>query len=468
VRARVVRGDGLLVLVVCGFASLVATQAGRVMSSDGWLSLVAGRLIAHHGLPSRNGLTVLGHGHRWVDQQWLAQVLLYGVERVGGIPLLVALHAVLVVAAFAAAVVAARVRGARPPSIALIAVIAILPFFATASVVRPQSFVYILFVALVVMLSSRRELSGRRITVVFVLLVVWANLHGSVLLAAGIVALRGLAELREHGWRPRSLLLVVAPWVYLFVSPYASGLPHYYAVTAFNPTFGRYLAQWGPTGLSAVSAPVFLLALGIIWLLGRVPDAYSRFERALLVVVVVVALLAVRNWPWLVLAAVILMPRGIDAVRRRDSAREPSARLDAVVALVGVALVVLATATGFSKLDRLERERYPPAAADAVAAAARARPQATVFASVQFGDWLLWRHPELAGRLLWDARYELLTSKEIERNALFRFGASTDVTLARSEIFLLDPSTDRRAIAAIGARVRPTFRAHRVYVAVER
>jgi hypothetical protein len=303
---------------------------------------------------------------------------------------------------------------------------------------------------------------------VFALLVVWANLHGSVLLAAGIVSLRGLAELREHRRRGRSLLLVLGPWVCIFASPYAAGLPHYYTVTAFNPTFGRYLAQWGPTGLSAISAPVFLLALGIVWLLGRTPGAYSVFERALLAVVVLVALLAVRNWPWLVLAAVILVPRGIDTIRRRERVVEAPVRLDVVVAIAGLALLLLATVAGFASFDRVEREHYPPAAAATVAAAARARPQATVFASIRFGDWLLWRHPELSGRLLSDARYELLTSKEIERNALFRFGALTDATLARSDILLLDPSTDDRAIRAIHARVRPLFEAPRAYVAVER
>jgi hypothetical protein len=205
-----------------------------------------------------------------------------------------------------------------------------------------------------------------------------------------------------------------------------------------------------------------------VWLLGRTPGAYGLFERALLVVVVLVALLAVRNWPWLVLAAVILVPRGVDAIRRRERVVEAPARLDVVVAIGGVALLLLATVAGFASFDRVEREQYPPAAAAAVAAAARARPQATVFASIRFGDWLLWRHPELSGRLLSDARYELLTSKEIERNALFRFGALTDATLARSDILLLDPSTDDRAIRAIHARVRPLFEAPRAYVAVER
>ena len=87
---RIVSGDGLLVLVLGALGTLLATQVGRMMDTDGWLALVVGRLIDEHGLPSRNGLTVLGHGKDWVDQQWLAQLLVYESQRVGGLGLVVA------------------------------------------------------------------------------------------------------------------------------------------------------------------------------------------------------------------------------------------------------------------------------------------------------------------------------------------------------------------------------------------
>ena len=52
----------------------VALTNSRVLSSDTYLNLYAGRLIAEHGLPRVDTLTLAGHGRPWLAQQWLAQV----------------------------------------------------------------------------------------------------------------------------------------------------------------------------------------------------------------------------------------------------------------------------------------------------------------------------------------------------------------------------------------------------------
>ena len=57
------------------------------------MALLSGRVVAQHGLPSHDTLTVWAHGRTWVDQQWLAQLALYGLERLGGLPLVLLVHA---------------------------------------------------------------------------------------------------------------------------------------------------------------------------------------------------------------------------------------------------------------------------------------------------------------------------------------------------------------------------------------
>ncbi len=53
------------------------------------------------------------HGVRWVDQQWLAQLVMYEVQHLGGLQLLTRLYVLVTVAAFAGAVAAARDLGAE-------------------------------------------------------------------------------------------------------------------------------------------------------------------------------------------------------------------------------------------------------------------------------------------------------------------------------------------------------------------
>src|SRR2546430_11225762 len=48
------------------------------------------------------------HGRRWVDQQWLAQLLFYWLWKVGGIKLALLVHALLASGALAGAAVLSR------------------------------------------------------------------------------------------------------------------------------------------------------------------------------------------------------------------------------------------------------------------------------------------------------------------------------------------------------------------------
>src|SRR6266496_4227682 len=88
-RARLwLEEEGLVCLVLAVFVWRVATLLPAQVLSDTWLALTSGREIVHHGLPAHDALTVWGHGRDWIDQQWLAQLALYGIYAVGGLKLL--------------------------------------------------------------------------------------------------------------------------------------------------------------------------------------------------------------------------------------------------------------------------------------------------------------------------------------------------------------------------------------------
>src|SRR6476646_5800580 len=91
----------------CGMLAFLPSE----MSPDGWYAFLGGDLIVHHGLPSHDTLTVWGHGRRWVDQQWLAQLVYYGLYALGGLRVALLANAVLVVGSFTAAGRLAHARG---------------------------------------------------------------------------------------------------------------------------------------------------------------------------------------------------------------------------------------------------------------------------------------------------------------------------------------------------------------------
>ena len=61
--------NGLVVIVLGAFAIVLVLALRKDLVIDGWMALVSGRWIAHHGLPTHDALTVWTHGRRWVDQQ---------------------------------------------------------------------------------------------------------------------------------------------------------------------------------------------------------------------------------------------------------------------------------------------------------------------------------------------------------------------------------------------------------------
>ena len=72
--------------------------------------------MVEHGLPSHDEITVYGLGATWTDQQWLAQVFMYGVYSLGGFALLSITTASSSSSAFSIAAAAARDRSAPAPA----------------------------------------------------------------------------------------------------------------------------------------------------------------------------------------------------------------------------------------------------------------------------------------------------------------------------------------------------------------
>jgi hypothetical protein len=418
------------------------------LSQDGWLTLLGGRIVAH-GLPHHDTLTAWAQGANWVDQQWLAQLVFYGAFVLGGVKLTLLLNAALATVAFAIAVAAARLRGASASRVAVVAAVC-LPIVAFAWPLRAQSLAYPLFVVLVWLLAEDAANPSRRVFLAFPLLALWANLHGSVVLAAALVALRGATfafqQLRAgreaRAWLPRSAALLVVPGLLIFASPYGFDLAGYYHRLLVNSSLTTYIIEWQPTAPKPVTAPFFAVAFGAVWLLGR-SRRLSGFERLTLLLTIAAALASVRSIAWFGFAAIVLLPRALEDVWPSPRSTRPPL----VVVLAGVgalaAAVVLAAVVAVRPLSWLDRD-WPPAAGNAVAHAAAADPSLRVVSSLRYADWLLFAEPQLAGRLAFDARLELLTEAQVKQvvkiaNAI---GESWRMTGPGGRLFVVDRKSE--------------------------
>ena len=121
--------------------------------------------------------------------------------------------------------------------------------------------------------SSPMHVDGsRRVYLVLPLLVLWANIHGSVVLGAALVrAVRAsilrsappVTAVRLGAWLPRAAALVLAPWLCVLASPYGLALRGYYRSVLGN--HGRTRARLERMGGQHAARPqpfFFALLLG--------------------------------------------------------------------------------------------------------------------------------------------------------------------------------------------------------------
>ena len=410
-----VRVESLPLVVLAAFAALLAARLPVLVAPDTWLALVGGREIVEHGLPRLETLTIWSGGEQWVDQQWLAQLALYGTTVLGGLRLALALHLVLLVSALAVALVTARRLGASPRSTALGGV-AFLVAGGAENVLRPQSFALPLFALLLWLLFSDARAPSNRVLLAIPVIALWGNLHGTAVLAAALVVLRGLDSLRR---RPRlSLALIVGATGALVASPYGLSVIGYYARTIGNPSFSEYVTEWRAPTLPAAWG-LFLVVAAAVVLVTRNASLLTRYELFVFAALAIAALSANRNAVWLALFCAIVLPRLIDAEWPTRSVAPPS-RLSLVALLVAATLLSAVGAAAFTRGPAWYEQRYPAEAAARVGQVLRTDPSARVFSNEFFADWLLWKVPEARGRIAFDVRFELLTEGQLAQVREFR------------------------------------------------
>ncbi|MFL6006801.1 MAG: hypothetical protein ACJ744_11205, partial [Gaiellaceae bacterium] len=136
-------------------------------------------------------------------------------------------------------------------------------------------------------------------------------------------------------------------------------------------------------------------------------------------------------------------------------------RVNIVISTAAGAAVVIAFALAASHPAASYARGYPDEGASAVAAYVNGHPEARIFANEAFSDWLLWKAPELSGRVAFDARFELLNSRQLHAIADFRRMESPRLGAAAGyRVLVLDPRLEKRAIAMLSAEpgVSPLYR----------
>ena len=410
-------GFGLIFLLIFPPALIV---------NDSWLTLMAGREVIENGLPSRDEITVYGLGATWTDQQWLGQILMYGIYGLGGFALLSIATAAVVVGAFSIAAAAARSLGAGPRAIWLM----FLPVLVAAPwawSIRAQMLALPLYTGLLWLLATEARKPSRRVWLALPLLVVWANVHGSVALGALLVMLLAAFQLvRSRGatW-PRDLALLALSPLMILVTPYGPvETARYYKLLLVDPPFAGRVTEWNWAEPALNTAAFYVLAAIAAFLVWRGRRRLAGFDIAVLVITFAGGVNAIRGIVWFALACMIFVPVAIGRRLESKNPGAPRSRLNLAIATALTAGLVLVAASLFTRDESYFEEYWPRDAVEAVRT--ELGPEDRVFASDRFSDWLLFRIPELRGRVAYDVRFELYDDAFYDRLQDYNFEDGAD------------------------------------------
>lgn len=364
-------------------------------------------------------------GQPWLDQNWGAQLVLYGLWRIGGFPLIAVVNALVTVAAWGLVVAACRRRTASLRVIAagvLAGHLGAMFIFAA----RPQMFSVLLFAAELYLLEVARR-RPRVLVALPLLMVVWVNLHGAFvigLVVLGVDAAVAVAR-RERAAAGRLLLAGAASALALLVNPWGAGVLRYLTGLAGNRSVTAGVTEWAPTSLRDPAGAALLgaMAVLVVALARRGSPARAADQLARVVPLAALSLWTARAGVWFGLA----LPLALAALARERQPR-PSGDDRGSPVLTGLVLLVVALAVTMAAPG--VRQRVVPGVASRPPLASA--PAATA-------DWLA-AHPQ-AGRMLnyqpWGSYLE------------FRLGPAVKPAVdSRIELTPADFWTDYHAIMA--------------------
>ena len=221
-----------------------------------------------------------------------------------------------------------------------------------------------------------------------------------------------------------------------------------------------------PTFLSLAGLTLFPLAAAGLLLVARRHRELTAFEIVALAFTLLGALTAVRSLPWFAYASLLLLPPLMDDGAPRATTAHRRRLLAGTAVACAVAASASLVATAASPATRLTRF-WPDGATAAVARVLDEDPRARVFASYEFGDWLLFKIPAARGRIAFDGRWEILSQHQTRTvlDYLWQTNAVGDAPSRGYRLLVLSPLSEKPLIDLNRRRgVRVLFRSKRVVV----
>ena len=353
--------------------------------------------------------TFTSGGRPWLNQQWAAQLVFASAHRLLGWAGVAITYAGAMASGFGLLYRSCRRAKATPRTAAVLALLGFMVASGSLAA-RPQALAVPLFTGTWLLLARR----DRWMWGVPVLAMIWANVHGSFVLAPGLVALALCDDLLERKDPRPTLLLLLATAGATFVTPFGGSVWTYALDLVGNETIRSSVAEWRPPSPLSLSGGPFWASGVAVAIVGVSKRREIRLiDAARLFVFFALGVPALRGTLWWALAAPPIVAGWFEAPDPVDPARSGESRR--VPTLIATAIVLIALALTLSLRVGTDPVTGGPArlAADApehlvIATREVLPPGSRLLVFQPFASWFEYSLPE--DPVMVDSRIELFPS----------------------------------------------------------
>src|SRR5262245_38112041 len=297
---------------------------------DFWWHIATGRIIVTQGaIPAVDGFSYTRAGAPFFNQSWLAQLVMYGMYQLGGVPLMIIVQTLVIMLAYGLLLRLCILRTGKIQLSAGLVLISLLPVFDNW-MIRPQSYAFPLFVGCLTILTEYRLGRANRLWLLPLLMALWVNVHGTFVLGGALIALTLAAEWlkrRLAAWRetaswanrpigsPEDVLLRPEPerlpglrplalWAMaagaaIFLNPRGAEVLGYVRNLLGSNAVTTLVIEWAPPTIHDIGGAIFflflLVCIGVLTYARRRPDVTDLLLAAAFLWL---ALSASRNIVW--------------------------------------------------------------------------------------------------------------------------------------------------------------------------
>jgi len=356
-------------------------------------------------------------GAAWLNQQWAASVIFAAVYDAAGWLGLLVLRSVLIGLTFGLLFLACRATGANRIVTSLVTLGAFV-VAATNLALRSQLFGVVFFAGVLAILAWRRK-HPWLLVLIPLLMVAWANTHGSFFVgwaAIGVACLEDLVARRRLV--AATFAVGVVSVLATLATPWGVDMWVYVVELSSNPVIAALVSEWQAPTLGSATGIFFFasvaLVVGLLLYRGRV---ISWLQVLWLGGLILLSLMAARSVVWWALGAapvVAFLLSGLEVRGRRlgDPAYDEPCGIG-YTAIAGLLIVLtLAVVPFYRPSDPLYGpegvvQHAPRGVTEALAA--HAGPGDRVYAAQRWGSWLEFALPGLP--VMVDTRIELFDSE---------------------------------------------------------